>query len=405
VGQIHESGTALPRCADVIVIGAGLVGLATAFYAARAGLGRVVVLERGRDLADLTSAHSAEGFRLEWDAPENIAMVRESIDVFAHFADVVGVPGHDVGFAQSGYLFVSSATGAVRRQARLRDRVAWWRKNGLPDVEYMSGDEARRRFPFVGPRAQEAHFRAGDGFVSAMGVARGFAGGGRFETFLRTGVAEIETHGGQVVGVRTVGGQRISTRTAVVCAGPFSASVVETAGAHLAVHNRRRHGLVVFLPPGLVGLGGPMVVDADLGLYWRPRPEGIFIGWEQALPWDQRPSPAMDPVPADWRYLLRVRRHGRRLTGFWDQIPFTDVVWHTGQYIAPASNDGRPIIGLHPQVAGLWINTAYEGRGIMASPGGGRLLVDLIQHPGDAAANPFRVFVETRENPPDQMVL
>ena len=386
MGKVYESGTALPRCADVIVIGAGLGGLATAFYAARARLGRVVVLERGHDLADLTSAHSAEGFRLEWDAPENIAMVRESIDVFARFADVVGVPGHDVGFAPCGYLFVSSSTGAVRRQARLRDRVAWWHKNGLSDVEYMDGDEARRRFPFVGPHAQEAHFRAADGFVSAIGVARGFARGGRFDTFLRTHVAGIETNGGQVVAVRTIDGQRISTRTAVVCAGPFSASLAETAGARLPVHNRRRHGLVVFLPPGLVELNGPMVVDADLGLYWRP-------------------TSAMDPVPADWRYLLRVRRQGRRLTKFWHQIPFTNVVWHTGQYVAPACNDGRPVIGLHPDVGGLWINTAYEGRGVMASPGGGRLLVDFIQHPRDGAVSPFRVFADTRANPPDQMVL
>src|SRR5262249_35255713 len=114
VGQVHGSSTAVPRSADVIVIGAGLIGLATAFYAARAKLGSVVVLERGRDLADLTSAHSAEGFRLEWDAPENIAMVRESIEVFARFADVVGLPGLDVGFTPCGYLFVSGSTGVVR---------------------------------------------------------------------------------------------------------------------------------------------------------------------------------------------------------------------------------------------------------------------------------------------------
>jgi hypothetical protein len=41
----------------------------------------------------------------------------------------------------------------------------------------------------------------------------------------------------------------------------------------------------------------------------------------------------------------------------------------------------------------------------MASPGGGRLLADLIQQPGDPRANPFRVFTDTRPNPPDRMVL
>ena len=72
MGQVHWSPSELPARADLVVIGAGVVGLATAFYAARAALGRVVVLERREALASLTSGHSAEGFRLEWDAPEKI---------------------------------------------------------------------------------------------------------------------------------------------------------------------------------------------------------------------------------------------------------------------------------------------------------------------------------------------
>src|SRR5438552_14821015 len=168
MGRVHWSSGELPPHADLVVVGAGLVGLATAFYAARAGLGRVVVLERREAVASLTSGHSAEGFRLEWDATESIAMVRDSIDVFAHFAEVVEQPGLDVGFRQQGYLFVSAASDDARREARLRERVAWWHAHGLPDVEYLDGDAARRRFPFVRPTVREAHFRAADGFVSAL---------------------------------------------------------------------------------------------------------------------------------------------------------------------------------------------------------------------------------------------
>src|SRR3954452_19335088 len=133
MGRTHLDDSSPPRRADVVVVGGGLVGLATAFYAARAGLGRVVVLERREALASLTSMHSAEGFRLEWDAVENIAMVRESIAVFEHFGEVVGLPGWDVGFRQPGYLFLSSPQGQAVRQARLRERVEWWHAHGLPD--------------------------------------------------------------------------------------------------------------------------------------------------------------------------------------------------------------------------------------------------------------------------------
>lgn len=410
MGRIHLGNGPLPRTADVVVIGAGLVGLATAFYAARAGLGRVVVVERHAALADLTSKHSAEGFRLEWDARENIAMVRETIEVFQHFADVVGVD-QPIGLQQQGYLFVSSEDGesttveGALRAARLRERAVRWQESELPDVEYLSGDQARRRFPWLSLAVHSAHFRAGDGFVSAEGVARGFARGGAFETFLETAVARIEVAAGRAAGVLTEGGERIGAGAVVVAAGPFSAQLVETTGARLPIHLRRRHGLVVYAPPGLIDPAGPMVVDADLGLYWRPRPEGLFVGWERALAADQQPEAPRDPVPASWRYLTRVRRFGRRLTTFWHALDFENVLWHVGQYVAPGCEDGRPIIGPHPDVAGLFVNTAYEGRGVMASAGGGRLLVDLLRGAERAESNPFRVFADARGNPVDQMVL
>jgi len=405
VGHLHLSDGDLPDSADVVVVGAGLAGLFTAFFAARQRLGRVVVLERRGAVASLTSAHSAEGFRLEWDAPENIDMVRESVEIFDDFADLAGLRGYDVGVRKQGYLFVSGSSGPSYRPARLRERVARWRDLGLADVEHLAGEDARRRFPFVSDAAAEAHFRAGDGFVDAARVANGLVLGGGFDVFVETPVTAVQTSGSRVTGVRTAAGRTVATRTVVLAAGPFTRGLAEAAGAPLPTENRRRHGLILHLPTGLVQPGWPMVVDADLGLYWRPRPEGIFIGWEKALPWDQAPAAAMDPVPADLAYLEQVRVHGRRLTRFWRELRFDDAVWHTGQYVAAAPNDGRPVIGPHPAVEGLLVNTAYEGRGVMASPAGGRLLVRLLCGEADPGRSPFRVFQRDRGNEPDLMVL
>lgn len=92
--QIELSKGEAIGTADVVVIGAGLVGLATGFYAGKAGLGDVVVLEASDRVAGLTAHASAAGFRLEWDAPENIEMVRSSIETFKRFDEVIGVPGY-----------------------------------------------------------------------------------------------------------------------------------------------------------------------------------------------------------------------------------------------------------------------------------------------------------------------
>jgi glycine/D-amino acid oxidase-like deaminating enzyme len=395
----------LPATADVVVVGGGLVGLFTAFFAARAGLGRVIVLERKDAVAALTSAHSAEGFRLEWDAPENVAMVRDSVSVFERFGELTGAPGLDVGFRQPGYLFLSSSAPPAYRTALLPVRVRRWREQGLDDVELLSGDESRRRFAFVSDAVEQAHFRAGDGFVDAAALARGLVTGGGFDTYVAAPADAIEAEGSHVGAVRLASGRKVATRTAVLAGGPFTRRLSETAGAPLATANRRRHGLILHLPPGIVDPGWPMVVDADLGLYWRPRPEGLFIGWERALPWDQVPAEPLDPVPADVTYLEQVRAHGRRLNRFWADLRFGQVTWHTGQYVSAVPNDGRPVIGPHPGLAGLYVNTAYEGRGVMAAPGGGQLLVRLLLGEEDPDASPFRVSAGGRGSEPDGMVL
>jgi len=405
MGRLHLGDAELPASADVVVVGGGLAGLFTACFAASGGLGRVVVLERRDAVASLTSAHSAEGFRLEWDAPENIAMVRESADVFDQFGELVGQPGLDIGLRRQGYLFLSSSVGPSYRPAMLAERVARWHEQGLTDVEHLAGDEVRRRFPFAGESVEDGHFRADDGFVDAAALARGLVTGGGFDTFVGAGVAAVETTGSRVAGIRTESGRRVAAGHVVLAGGPFTRRLSEAAGAPLPVESRRRHGLILHLPPGTIDPSWPMVVDADLGLYWRPRPEGLFVGWEKALPWDQRPTEPMDPVPSDLAYLEQVRVHGRRLTRFWRDLRFDDVTWHTGQYVAAAPNDGRPVIGPHPALDGLHVNTAYEGRGIMASPAGGRLLTRLIQGEADPAESPFRVFTGDRGNPPDRMVL
>src|SRR5438445_362818 len=119
------------------------------------------------------------------------------------------------------------------------------------------------------------------GLFSAHYLERaGLVLGGRFSVQLGSAAGAILTEGGRACGVRTVSGQTIATGTVVVAAGAFSRSLASTAGPELGLESRRRHGITAFLPDGLVDQSWPMVVDADLGLYWRPRPEGIFVGWE-----------------------------------------------------------------------------------------------------------------------------
>src|SRR5918996_4259226 len=126
-----------PATADVVVIGGGVIGCATAFFAARAGLS-VVVLERHAALATLTTPVSTGAFRLQFDNPEEIATVREGVELFGRFAERTGLDGWDLGLRHAGYLFCSLTDATLARSRRLVERQRGW---GLTDVELLDGDE------------------------------------------------------------------------------------------------------------------------------------------------------------------------------------------------------------------------------------------------------------------------
>src|ERR1700712_2342567 len=98
---------ALPTSADVVIIGGGIVGAATAFFAARAGLS-AVILEKRPALCTLTTPVSTGAFRLQFDNPEEIALVREGVALFENFAEAADLPGYDIGIRQQGYLFCTT---------------------------------------------------------------------------------------------------------------------------------------------------------------------------------------------------------------------------------------------------------------------------------------------------------
>ncbi|MGQ9494037.1 MAG: NAD(P)/FAD-dependent oxidoreductase [Anaerolineae bacterium] len=375
-------GDEFPRSADMVVIGGGVIGCATAFYASRAGFD-TVVLERREGLGTLTTAASEECFRAQFDEPENIRMMQESIAVFEHFAEVIGIPGYDINLHQGGYLFLTASEQGVEL---LKKRVEHQHQVGLLDVEFLDGDEVRKRFPHVGQNVLAATFRQKDGWLSAHELTHGFAKGSRALFALRTGATGIKLDAHGVAAVLTTRGE-IATRCAVIAAGPFAGVVASWVGVQLPLTNLRRQKVVLGDVP-LVPRDAPMHIDADMGPYWRPEVDGAALGW--ALP--EEPSEPLDHVPTDWTFPAMVLEGVARLVPFWNQVAEKltrdKIFLSAGQYTC--TPDNKPIIGPCSTIPGLHFNAGYAGHGIMASVGGARLLVDLILNPSANADNPFR---------------
>ncbi|MEO5985638.1 MAG: FAD-dependent oxidoreductase [Candidatus Limnocylindria bacterium] len=392
---------ALPSSADVVVIGGGVVGCATAFFAARAGL-QVVVLERRAALGTLTTPASTGAFRLQFDNPDEIATVREGVELFDAFAERTGLDGWDLGLRHAGYLFCSLTDATLDRSRALVDRQRDW---GLTDVELLTGDEARARWPWLSPDVRGARYRAGDGWLDVKRLTAGYAaaasnaagipdavpGGGA--TFLpRTRVEDIRVSGDRVRGVSTSRGE-IDADAVIIAAGPFSAVLAAMAGVRIEIAPTARQKLVI---PDLqaVPADAPMTIEEETAAHWRPAMRGCLALFTDS---ETRPGAPLDPVPIehDWAFGLLDPESDHalaRVAPFWRDAwaggaPSVHWFLQAGQY--EYTPDRRPYLG-PAGPTGLHLNAGYSGHGIMAGAGGSRLVVDLLVGRADAAQNPYR---------------
>jgi sarcosine oxidase, subunit beta len=375
-----------PPTADVVIIGGGVIGAATAFHASRAGL-RPVVLERRPAPCSLTTAAAAGGFRLQLDDEADVPLVRETIELCLNFEELTGQRAYDPRIRPQGYLWVTTREEGAQRQRRL---VAAQRSWGVGDVELLGGDDVRRAFPYLGEEVVQARFRGGDGLLDPKALTMGLFAGSGAPVATDCEAVGFRISNDRLVAVETASGA-VGTRTAVIAAGPFSGELGAMAGADLPVTAVRRHKLVMPDVPE-VPQGAPMTIDEDTGAHWRPLFGGASLHYTDPT---TPPTPPSDCVPTDVRFAFQVLdprspMSVARVTPFWRKVwERADAHWmlQAGQYTM--TPDRRPLLGPLP-VEGIHVNTGYSGRGVMAGPAGSRHLIDVIVGKIPAQDNPFR---------------
>ncbi len=361
------------QSAEVVIVGGGCMGAATAYYVSRHGAGRVVLIERDAQLGTGSTGKNAGGVRHQFSDPANIALSRESIALFARFEQEIGSP---IDFWQDGYLFLLSSEASERHFA---DSVALQRSLGL-DVAWLTAAEAEAMTPGLdatGVRA--ASFCAKDGIADPNGVTMGFARAAQAAgvTILRdTEVTGIDVVQGRVAGVRTSGGD-IATRAVVNAAGPWAAQVAAMAGVTLPVVPERRHIFIAHPAPGgswddaayagRTPRSRLMVIDFDTTFYFHREGGGLLFGMG-----DPTERPGFDTT-VKWDFLADVTSTAvRRLPALAEAS-----VTHAWAGLYEMTPDHNPVIG-SLGVEGLYAIAGFSGHGFQHAPAAARLLADVM---------------------------
>jgi sarcosine oxidase, subunit beta len=102
VTLIFHDAAPLPRRADVVIIGGGVIGASIAFHLAEVGVSDIVVIERDA-LGSGSSAKPLGGVRATFTDPGNIVLGQRSLETFERFHEAFKI---DIGLQQVGYLFL-----------------------------------------------------------------------------------------------------------------------------------------------------------------------------------------------------------------------------------------------------------------------------------------------------------
>jgi glycine/D-amino acid oxidase-like deaminating enzyme len=359
---------ALPRTADVVVVGAGVVGAACALALGQAGL-RVCVIDRAGPAAGSTS--SGEGNLLVSDklpGPE-LALALHSLGLWREFAARTTVPFE---FDAKGGLVVAAST--IEPLGRL---VAEQRAAGV-DAEIVPADELHDVEPMLAPDLGGGAYYGEDCQVQPMLAVRALLAEAVRAGVVVVGATEAvgaeRSTSGAIREVQTSHGA-VATERVLVAAGAWSGDVARSLGGTVGVVPRRGHVVVTEPLPPLIrhkvyeaGYVDDVESD-DAALLSTAVVEGtpsgpILLGSSRELVgFDRRLSGAA---------ISMIARGAAAL------FPFLRDVRAIRTYLGfrPASPDHLPIIG--EGEAGLWYATGHEGAGIGLAMGTADLIRSLM---------------------------
>ncbi|MEO6608097.1 MAG: FAD-binding oxidoreductase [Aestuariivirga sp.] len=409
--DVVQSSEALPKSADVVVIGAGIAGISTALELAERGL-RVVVVEKGEVAAEQSSRNWGWVRQMGRD-PREIPLMQESLRLWRGMNARVGA---DTGLQVCGISYLA------QDEKELADNETWLDCHAKPagiDSKIVSGAELDEIIPGATGSFKSGLYTPSDGraepFIAVPAMARALQKKGG-QIFTSCAARGVETTGGVVSAVVTERGA-ISCRAAV------------QAGGYWSRHFLANHG-IAFPQLGVLGSvqrttpldNGYTTTFSGDKFAVRKRADGGFTVTHNV-------SSTIDIVPASFKYFgaflpaLSLNWRGFRfrvgkqffteakLKRRWalDEIsPFETIrildpepshkildealarlkvvlpafapvqVAERWGGMIDATPDAVPVISAITQLPGLYMASGFSGHGFGIGPGAGKLMAQIV---------------------------
>ena len=350
---------------DVVIIGAGVHGLAIAYYLGKRGITNVAVLDKGY-LGGGASGRNTAIIRSNYRTPQGVAFYDESLKLYERLAQELD---YNVMFSQQGHLTVAHTERGV---TGLRERAETNRLLGV-DSRLVSREEVAKLVPGLDVSDRPAEpilaglYHPPGGIIRHDAVVWGYARGADrlgIEIHPFTEVTAIHAPGGSVEAVVTSRGS-IATSTVVNATAGWCSNIAHMVGIDLPIVTYPLQALVTErLKPFL----HHVVVSATLHVYINQTDRGEVVIGEEIDPYSSYST------RSTFRFLENAAAHTLELFPCLRQVK----VLRQWAGLCDLPPDFAPIIGLVDGVQGFILDVGWGTYGFKAGPAAGSRVAELI---------------------------
>lgn len=351
--------------ADVIIVGGGLMGAATAFFLRRRGRS-VTLLERGL-IGQQASGVNFGNVRRQGRYLPQLPLAHRSRAIWGQMNELLG---EDAEFLVTGHVrgvYDEAQAAVVEKYAS--DARGW----GL-DLEIVGGSEFRRRFPFFGPEVICGSYSPIDGHANPRLAAPAFG-----RAAARAGAQVIENcevlaidKDGEDFRVQAADGRTFRAPCALICAGAWADKLSAAFGEPVPMTpHGPTMGVTEPMPYAIIPVVGVSTRMHDEVVYFRQVKRGniVFGGGLRGPAYPDLKRAYV--LPENTLHQLRVLRRLAPALGKLQVI-------RTWSGIEGYMHDDLPVMGPSGRVSGLYYAFGFCGHGFQLGPGVGDVMAELI---------------------------
>lgn len=360
------------QTADIVIIGAGIIGSSTAYHLSQSGIKNIIIIDAESSGGLATRASAAMVLHQTGDAVTT-QLSKLSSQKYSNFKDEVGF---DINFSTVGSIvFASSPANRVKLKNLADLQNSLGIETSILNSETIT--DSTRNLIVATDEKRFGTYCAEDGYINATAAAHGYLSRAkeRGATIVEhTQVTQIIKKESKVQAVKTNNGNVIYTNTVINCAGAWANDIAQTIGIHIPIKASKKSVGIIQTHGPTTNI--PIIEDIDHGWYFRPHHKGMMVGfahgdWVKDIDREKNPK-------FNLQCLDELRSYASAKVP--NLLPIILLSSWAGYrpMIDPKHNDVLPIIGSVKGVEGYYNNCGYGEFGITHGPIGGELLAQII---------------------------